>query len=90
MQFNVIANCEKFDLFSTMNEGMTDIDMFTKGTDIMRKEDEDDRRLTPTQRDIKARNANLPKHLRRSIDRYRVALGMVPLWGSSLERNGRR
>lgn len=56
----------------------------------MQTKDDDDRRLTPTQRDIKARNANLPKHLRRSIDRYRVALGMVPLWGSSLERTRRR
>jgi hypothetical protein len=51
---------------------------------------DDDRRLTPTQRDIRDRNANLPKHLRRSIDRYRVARGMVPLWASSLERERKR
>lgn len=64
----------------------------TKGRDDMTtttKED-DERRLTKVQLDIRARNENLPKHLRRSIDRYRVALGMVPLWGSSLERTGRR
>ena len=73
-----------------MDDVQADIDMTTKGTDIMQTKDDDDRRLTPTQREIKARNANLPKHLRRSIDRYRVALGMVPLWGSSLERTGRR
>lgn len=83
-------DCERLAETSTMNDVQADTDMTTKGTDIMRKEDDDDRRLTPTQREIKARNANLPKHLRRSIDRYRVALGMVPLWGSSLERNGRR
>jgi len=61
----------------------------TKGNDMMTLDD-DDRRLTPTQRDIRDRNANLPKHLRRSIDRYRVARGMVPLWGSSLERDQKR
>ena len=80
-------NCERLAFRSTLEEGTEDFDM--KGT-TMAKDDDDDRRLTPTQRDIKARNANLPKHLRRSIDRYRVALGMVPLWGSSLERSSRR
>ena len=40
----------------------------------------DDRRLTEMQRLIRDRNAALPKHLRRSIDQYRQALGMVPLW----------
>lgn len=71
---------------------MDDTVMVTKGIDIMPKEDQGDaeRRLTKVQLDIRARNDNLPKHLRRSIDRYRVALGMVPLWGSSLERTGRR
>lgn len=63
----------------------------TKGNEGNRQQGDVDRHLTATQRAIRDRNANLPKHLRRSIDRYRVALGMVPLWGSSLERNaGRR
>ena len=44
---------------------------------------DDDKRLTPKQRAIRDRNADLPKHVRRSIDRYRVALGFVPLWASS-------
>ena len=48
--------------------------------------DNDDRRLTPKQRAIRDRNAGLPKHIRRSIDRYRQALGFVPLWGSSLDQ----
>ncbi len=51
---------------------------------------DDDRRLTPKQRAIRDRNNGLPKHVRRSIDRYRVALGFVPLWGSSLERDRKR
>ena len=61
----------------TMDEAMEYID--TKGTFTMTRDD-DDRRLTPTQRDIRDRNANLPRHLRRSIDRQRESLGMVPLW----------
>jgi hypothetical protein len=82
-------------LFSTLEEGMEDMPMKgTKGRNDMTtttKEDADhDRRLTKVQLEIRAKNANLPRHLRRSIDRYRVALGMVPLWGSSLERSGRR
>lgn len=72
---------------STMKGPMEDIDM--KGEFTMTLDD-DDRRLTQTQREIRDRNANLPKHLRRSIDRYRVARGMVPLWGSSLERERKR
>jgi hypothetical protein len=80
------SDCERLAASSTMDDVQTDTD--TKGN-IMQTKDDDDRRLTPTQRDIKARNASLPKHLRRSIDRYRVALGMVPLWGSSLERSKR-
>jgi len=80
-------NCERLACRSTLEEGMEDIAM--KGNDMMTL-NEDDQRLTPTQRDIRDRNANLPKHLRRSIDRYRVARGMVPLWGSSLERDRKR
>jgi hypothetical protein len=70
-----------------MKGPMEDID--TKGTLTMVKDD-DDRRLTPTQRDIRDRSAKLPRHLRRSIDAFRVARGMVPLWGSSVERKTRR
>jgi hypothetical protein len=46
-------------------------------------------RLTTTQREIRDRNAQLPAHVKRSIDRYRRSLGMVPLWGSSVERHRR-
>jgi hypothetical protein len=60
-----------------------------KGTNIMPKDD-DDRRLTPVERVIRDRCANVPKHRRRSIDAYRQALGFTPLWGSSLERERKR
>lgn len=60
-----------------------------KGNNIVPKDD-DDRRLTPAQREIRDRCGNVPRHIRRSIDAYRVARGMVPLWGSSLERSSRR
>lgn len=49
-----------------------------------------DRRLTQTQREIRDRNAKLPRHIRRSIDRFRVARGMVPLWDSSAETESSR
>jgi len=54
-----------------------------------RSQEIDADRLTKTQRDIRDRNSKLPRHIRRSIDAYRVARGMVPLWGSSLERRSR-
>lgn len=57
--------------------------------DRLRLEDID-RRLTEVQRAIRARCDKLPQHVRRSIDRYRQSVGMVPLWGSSLERSRRR
>jgi hypothetical protein len=56
--------------------------------DRLRLEDID-RRLTAVQREIRARLEKLPRHLRRSIDRQRQALGMVPLWGSSLDQTRR-
>lgn len=84
------TNCERLATSSTLEE-TTEDDMvvMTKGTDIMPKED-DDKRLTATQREIRDRNANLPKHVRRSIDRFRVSCGMVPLWGASVEQSSRR
>jgi hypothetical protein len=60
----------------------------TKGTFIMTK-NEDDQRLTPAQKEIRDRCGNVPRHIRRSIDRFRIARGMVPLWNSSLERERR-
>lgn len=48
-----------------------------------------DRRLTELQRQLRARLEGHPKWIRRSIDRQRVALGMVPLWGD-LEPRRRR
>jgi len=57
--------------------------------DRLRLEDID-RRLTAVQREIRSRLEKLPRHLRRSIDRQRQALGMVPLWGEILEPRRRR
>jgi hypothetical protein len=37
-------------------------------------------RLTPTQLRIRERCGKVPKHIRQSIDRYRIALGRPPLW----------
>lgn len=76
---------------TTLNEVTEDIDMvvMTRKDDIMHKDD--DKRLTPTQREIRDRCDKLPKRLRRSIDQFRASVGMVPLWGSMLERKpGRR
>jgi hypothetical protein len=36
--------------------------------------------LTTNQRQIRDRCGNVPKRIRRSIDAYRLACGMVPLW----------
>lgn len=47
--------------------------------DRLRLEDID-RRLTTLQRELRARLEKMPRHLRRSIDRQRESLGMVPLW----------
>ena len=71
---------------TTLDEVPEDIDMVVmlKGTDDMQKDD--DNRLTPVQREIRDRCGNVPRHIRRSIDAYRIARNMVPLWGSSLER----
>lgn len=66
----------------TMTMMMTD--------DDRRRLDDIDRRLTAVQRTIRARLEKLPRHLRRSIDRQRVALGMTPLWGDSLEPRRRQ
>jgi hypothetical protein len=60
----------------TMTTMMTD--------DDRRRLDAIDGRLTAVQRTIRARLEKLPRHLRRSIDRQRVALGMTPLWGDTL------
>ena len=46
--------------------------------------------LTPTQRRIRDRCGNVPRHYRRSIDAYRVARGMPPLWGDIERRGGRQ
>lgn len=72
-------------MMTTMKTPLEDISM--KGAAMMPKDEGN--RLTPIQKDIRDRNAGLPKHVRRSIDRYRTSLGMVPLWGSSVERQRR-
>lgn len=62
----------------------------TMTDDDRRRLDDIDRRLTAVQRAIRARLEKLPRHLRRSIDRQRQALGMVPLWGDILTPRRRR
>jgi hypothetical protein len=87
----LVMTARGLDRSPTLEERMEDFAM-KKGksmTTTMTASD-DDRRLTPKQRAIRDRNAGLPKHVRRSIDRYRQALGFVPLWGSSLERERKR
>ncbi len=54
-------------------------DIAVKGTGMT---DDNDRRLTPTERKIRDNNNHLPKYLRRSIDRYRQQIGFTPLWAS--------
>lgn len=61
-----------------------------KGNSEDRQHDEAARRLTDVQLRLRARCESAPRHVRRSIDQYRQSVGMVPLWGSSLNRNGRR
>lgn len=87
----LVMTARGLDTIPTLKEGMEEIPM-TKGNPMTTTMtlDDDDKRLTPKQRAIRDRNAGLPKHVRRSIDRYRQALGFVPLWGSSLERDQKR
>jgi hypothetical protein len=37
--------------------------------------------LTEEQHRIREKNKSLPRHVKRSVDEYRVALGLAPLWG---------
>ena len=71
---------------TTLEEDLED-DMVVvpKGNDIMQKDD--DKRLTPTQKEIRARCDQLPKRLRRSIDQFRTSVGMVPLWTTSQQQD---
>jgi hypothetical protein len=87
----LVMNSKTVDTFSTLKEGMEEFPI-PKGNQMTTTMtlDDDDKRLTPKQRAIRDRNADLPKHVRRSIDRYRVALGFVPLWGSSLDQRQQR
>jgi len=79
------VNSKMVDKSHTLDEVLKDIAM--KGITVTKNED--DQRLTPAQKEIRDRCGNVPKHIRRSIDAFRVARGLVPLWNSSLER-GRR
>ena len=51
-----------------------------------RKQRQDDgpSRLTPLQLRLRDKVGNVPKRYRRSIDRYRVALGRPPLWDDTV------
>jgi len=42
--------------------------------------------LTPMQLRIRERCGKVPKHIQRSIDRYRIALGRPPLWSGVQEQ----
>jgi hypothetical protein len=79
------VNSKTVDAITTLDEVLEDTAM--KG--ITMTKNEDDQRLTPAQKAIRDRCGNVPRHIRRSIDRYRIARGMVPLWNSSLERERR-
>lgn len=70
-------------------EGTEEPSMTSTTTDDRMTQGDEGERLTAAQLDIRARNERLPRHIKRSIDRYRVSLGMVPLWGSSVERRRR-
>jgi len=50
------------------------------------RHDDTTSRLTPTQLRIRERCGKVPKHIQRSIDRYRIALGRPPLWGGLQEQ----
>jgi hypothetical protein len=75
------VNSKTVDKSPTLDEVLQDIAM--KRNAVMKNEH--DQRLTPAQKEIRDRCGNVPRHIRRSIDAYRVARGMVPLWNSSLE-----
>lgn len=51
-----------------------------------KRHDEATARLTPMQLRIRERCGKVPRHIQRSIDRYRVALGRPPLWGGLQEQ----
>jgi len=49
-----------------------------------KRHDDGASRLTPLQLRIRDKVGNVPKRYRRSIDRYRVALGRPPLWDDTV------
>jgi hypothetical protein len=54
-------------------------------TDKQRRDDAT-RGLTPVQLRIRERCGKVPRHVQRSLDRYRMALGRPPLWGALQEQ----
>jgi hypothetical protein len=58
----------------------------TAMTDQREKRDAATAELTPMQLRIRERCGKVPKHIQRSIDRYRVALGRPPLWSGVQEQ----
>ena len=58
--------------------------------DDQRDHERDADGLTPTQRRIRDACGNVPRNYRRSIDRFRVARGMPPLWSDIEQRGGRQ
>jgi hypothetical protein len=58
----------------------------TAMTDQREKRDAATAELTPMQLRIRERCGKVPKHIQRSIDRYRIALGRPPLWSGVQEQ----
>lgn len=83
---SMTRHCQRIERWSTLKGPMEDIVM--KGNED-RQHDPGTSRLNAVQQDIRARCEKLPRHLRRSIDAYRQSVGMIPLWGSSLDRTKR-
>ena len=49
-----------------------------------KRQDDSESRLTPLQLRLRDKVGDVPKRWRRSIDRYRVALGRPPLWDDTV------
>lgn len=87
----LVVNSKTLDMFSRLKD-MDDIDMKGKPmtTTMTMKDGDDDRRLTPAQRRMRDDTADIPKRFRRSVDNYRRACGLPPLWGSGLDHRQQR
>jgi hypothetical protein len=85
-----LANCQTVASIGTMKAGSRKERNPIMTTDQDNRQDEVTSRLTPTQLRIRERCGKVPKHIQRSVDRYRIALGRPPLWGGFPERQRRQ